>query len=76
MTSFQNYPNLKKVGSIGNIFDSLGNLINLRKKKSIAFFVTFTVSLFESGVCLLFHKGRALNLKRNQTSNREKAKLS
>ena len=39
-------------------------------------FVTFTISLFDSGVCLPFNKGNELNLKRNHKSNLEKVNLS
>ena len=39
------------------------------------FFVTFTLLLFDSGVCLSFNNGNTLNL-RNHKSNREKSKLS
>ena len=39
--------------------------------KLITFFVTFTVLLFDNGVCLSFNNGTVLNLNRNQTAIRE-----
>ena len=38
--------------------------------------MTFTILLFDSGVCLSFNNRNALNLKRNHKSNREKSKLT
>ena len=66
-----------KTGLIGKFFVSL-RLRNPRMKfhfrnwKSTTFFVTFNLSLFDSGVYLPFNKGNELNLKTNQKSNREK----
>ena len=57
---------------------SLGNLIinfHFRNRKSITFFVTITLLLFDSGICLPFNNGNALNLK-NHKPNRERSKLS
>ena len=68
----------EKTGSIGKTFISLGNLIinlHFRNQKSITFFVTFTLLLFDSGVCLPFNKRNELNLKRNHKPNREKTKI-
>ena len=68
-----------KTGSIHKTFISLGNLISnfhFRNQKSITFFVTFTLLLFDSGFCPPFNNGNALNLKINHKSNREKSKLS
>ena len=65
----------QETGSIGTTFISLRNLIinfRFRNKKSITFFVTFTLLLSNSGVCLPFNDENALNLKRNHKSNREK----
>ena len=69
----------EKTGSVHRIFISLGNLIinfHFRNQKSITFFQTFTLLLFESGVCFPFNKRNALNLTRNHKSNRENSKLS
>ena len=44
----------------------LGNLIKkfmFRNEKLIAFFMAFTLSLFDSRVCLPFNKRNKLNLK-------------
>ena len=63
-----------ETGPKGIILISLGYLIikfHFRKKKSITFFVTFTLFLFDSGVCLSVRKGNELNLKINQKSNRK-----
>ena len=38
--------------------------------------MTFTIVLFDSGVCRPFNKENKMIFKRNQMSNREKAKLS
>ena len=49
----------EKTGSIGFTFISLENLIinfHVRNQKSITFFVTFTLLLFDSGVCLPLNK--------------------
>ena len=57
----------EKTRSICRTFISLGILIinfHFRNKKSITFFVTFTILLFYSGVCLPFNKRNALNLKK------------
>ena len=66
----------EKTGFIGNIFFiSQGNSkikFHLRNKKPITFFVTFTLLLFDSGLCLPLSTGNELNLKRNQKSNRKK----
>ena len=40
------------------------------------FFMKLTLSLFDSGVFLLFNKEYELNLQRNHKSNREKVSLS
>ena len=48
----------EKTVSIGKNFISLGNLIinfHFRNKKSITFFVTFTLLLFARGVSLSFN---------------------
>ena len=57
----------EKTGSIGKTFVSLGNLIinfHFRNRKSITFFGTFTILLFDSGVCLPFNNRNAMNLKK------------
>ena len=57
----------EKTGSIRKTFISLGNLIFnfiFRNKKSITFFVTFTLLQFDSGVCHPFNNGKAVNLKK------------
>ena len=54
----------EKTGSIVKTFISLGNLIinfHFRNKKSITFFVTFTILLFDEGV----RNKNAMNFKRN-----------
>ena len=69
----------EKTGSISINFLSLENLtinFHFRKNKSITFFVTFTILLFDSRVCLPFNNGNELNLKINRKSNRETSKLS
>ena len=56
----------EKTGSIGKTFISLGNLttnFHFQNKKLITFFVTFTILLFDSGVCLPFNNRNALKLK-------------
>ena len=66
---------IEKTGSIRKNFISVGYLIILfhfRNQKSITFFVTFTLLLFDSGVYFPFSNGNALNLKMNHKSNREK----
>ena len=66
----------EKTGSMDKTFISLGNLIinlHFRNKKSITFFVSFTLLLFDSGVSLPFSNGNALNFK-NDKSNSEKSK--
>ena len=65
----------EKTGSIGKTSISLGNLItnfHFRNLKSITCFVTFTLLLFDIGVCLPLNNGNALNLKRKLKSNSEK----
>ena len=67
-----------ETGSMRKTFISMGNLITsfrFRNRKSITFFVTFTLLLFDR-VCLSFNNENALNLKRNHKTNREKSKLS
>ena len=65
----------EKTGSIGKNFISLGNSMiikfHFQNYKLITFFVTFTVLLFDNGVCLSFNNGTVLNLNRNQTAIRE-----
>ena len=62
----------EKTGSISKIFNSPRNLkIKFHFRKSITFFMTFTILLFDSGVCLPFNQEKDLNLKRNQKSNSE-----
>ena len=49
----------EKIRSISKTFVSLGNLINnfqFRNLKSITFLVTFTILLFNIGVCPRFKK--------------------
>ena len=68
-------PQFEKTGSIRKIFISLGNLLinfHFQNWKLIAFFVTFALLLFDSGVCLPFRNGDGLNLKRNHKSNHKK----
>ena len=65
-------------GSIRKTFISLGNLIinfHFRNQKSITFFVTFTLLLLDSGICLTFNNENAESLK-NHKSNRENSNLS
>ena len=62
---------------MGKYFTPLGNLkteIHFRSKESITLF--FFNLLFDSEVHLPFNKGNAVQLKRNQKSNREKLNLS
>ena len=69
----------EKTGPTGITFISLGSQIinfHFQNQKSITFFVTFTLLLFDSGVCLPFNNGNGLNFKRNHKSNREISKLS
>ena len=61
----------------GSILFSLRNLIinfHFRNQKSITFFVTFTLLLFDSGVCLPFNNGNALNLKKKSPVKPRKVK--
>ena len=69
---------MRKLRSIRETLISLENLIinfHFRNLKSIMFFVTFTLFLFDSGVFPPFNNENALNL-RNHKSNREKPKMS
>ena len=62
-------------GSIRETLISLENLIinfHFRNLKSIMFFVTFTLFLFDSGVFPPFNNENALNLR----NHREKPKMS
>ena len=55
----------------------LGNLIikfHLRNKKSITFFVTFTLLQFDIEVCLPLNKRNELNLSQTAKSKPEKSK--
>ena len=55
---------IQKTGSISKTFISRGYLIInslFRNKKSITFFATFTLFLFDKGFCLPFNNGKALN---------------
>ena len=64
----------KKTGSIGNFFYSSEKSEHqniLSKLEVDHVFVTFRLSLFDSGVFLPFNNGNEANLKLNQTSNRE-----
>ena len=57
----------EKTKSISKAFISLGNLIinfHFLNLNSITFFVTFTLLLFDSGVCLPINNGNAPNLKK------------
>ena len=77
--SLLNLSKFEKTGLIRLTFISLGNLIinfHFRNQKSITFFVTFTLSLFDSGVCLHVKNGNALISKKKLQSSREKSKLS
>ena len=50
---------IRKTGSIGKIFNLLANPsinVHFRNKKSITFFVTITISLFDSEVYLPLNK--------------------
>ena len=58
---------IEKTGLIFKLFIWLGNVkikIHFRNKKSITFFASFPILLFDSGVCLPFYKGNELNLKK------------
>ena len=71
------FTQFEKTGSILKTFISLGNLIiifHFRNQKSITFFEIFTLSMFDSGVCLPFNKVNELNLIRNHKLNREQSK--
>ena len=77
-TSLLTLTQIEKTGSIRETFISLGNLIinfNFRNEKSITFFVTFRLLLFDSGVFFRFNNGNALNFKKKFKSHREKSKL-
>ena len=69
----------KKTGSICTTFISLGNLIikfHFQNQKSITFFVTFTLFLFDRGACIPFNNGNALNLKKkSKVKPQKKSKL-
>ena len=63
-----NLTQFEKTGSIGKTSISLGNLIinfHFRNSKSITFFETFTLLLFDSGTRLPFNNRNALNFIRN-----------
>ena len=64
----------EKTGSIGKCFIPLGDLkikFQFQNQKTITFFVTFTLLLFDEGVLLPFNKGNELNLKRKQVKQRK-----
>ena len=46
------------------------------KLNSITSFETFTLSLFNSGVCLTFNNGNAPNLKKHQSQTAKNSKVS
>ena len=52
----------EKTGSIGIAFISLGNLITYFHFRNLKSIVTFTILLFDSGVCLPFNNRNVLNL--------------
>ena len=68
MDTFKKITQFEKTGSIRKTFISLGNLIiniHFRNQKSITFFVTFKLLLFDSGLRLPFNNGNALKLERD-----------
>ena len=69
----------EKTGSIGKFFISQENLKNkfhFRNWQSITLFVTFTLPLFDRGVCFPFNKKNELNLKKKRKSEFEPGKKS
>ena len=73
---FVKFTQIEKTGSTRKTFFSLGNLIinfHFQNQKSITFFVTFTVLLFDSGVCHPFNNGNALNLKKITSQTAKKS---
>ena len=57
----------EKIGSISKFYISLGNLkvkFHFPNRRLITFFVNFTLSLFDTGVCLPFAKGNEMKLKK------------
>ena len=68
----------EKTRSIGKTLILLGNLIinfDFRNKKSITFFATFTIFLFNSGFCLPFNNRNTLNLKKKSQVKPRKIKI-
>ena len=71
ITQFEKTGSISKI-SLGNYFNSIFEIISM--ELFLTFFVTLTLSLFDSGVRLPLNKRNELNLK-NQKSNRKKIKF-
>ena len=72
------FTQIEKTVSTSKLFISLGILkikLYFETRSWSHVFVTFTILLFDSGVCLPFNQESELNLKRNQNSNRKKSKF-
>ena len=78
-TSYWWFFGSRKLDQLVKLFISLGNLItnlHFRNSKSITFFATFTILLFDSGICLLNKEIEVSLEKIKRKSNLETSKMN